>query len=375
MPSPSLSRRNFFRVAAGASVLAGLPIMSEAHLAYAQRARRQGDPNKGIHIDSNENPMGPCDAARQAVADLIPKGGRYFFQMEDEVVNLFARQEGLSPDSVRLYAGSSEPLAYTVLAFTSPSNPLVTADPGYEAAEWSAAAVGAPTLKIPLADPAGRAHHDLRAMLAASSSPGVLYICNPNNPTGTPTPRADIEFAVAHAPKNTILLIDEAYIHFCDEPRSLDYVNQGRNVIVLRTFSKIYGMAGLRMGFAIGRPDLMKKLDYFGRNPLPAAAMFAARASLSDATLIPTRKALVAQTRTETTAWLRNQGYAVTPSLSNCFMVDTRRPAKDVIAAMAAKEVFIGRPWPSCPTQVRVTVGLPEEMAAFRKAFAEVTSA
>jgi histidinol-phosphate/aromatic aminotransferase/cobyric acid decarboxylase-like protein len=202
MLSPTLSRRNFFRVAAGASVLASLPIVSEASLAWAQRARRFGDPNKGIHIDSNENPMGPCDAARQAIADLIHKGGRYFFQMEDEVVNLFAQQEGLEPASVRLYAGSSEPLAYTVLAFTSPSNPLVTADPGYEAALWSAAA-GAPILKIPLADPKDAAPHDLRAMIAASPSTGVIYICNPNNPTGTCTPRADIEFAVAHAPKNT----------------------------------------------------------------------------------------------------------------------------------------------------------------------------
>jgi histidinol-phosphate aminotransferase len=212
-------------------------------------------------------------------------------------------------------------------------------------------------------------------MIAASNSTGVLYICNPNNPTGTCTPRADIEFAVSHAPKNTILLIDEAYIHFCDQPRSLDYVKEGRNVIVLRTFSKIYGMAGLRMGFAIGRPDLLKRLDYFGRNPLPAAAMFAARASLSDSALVPTRKVQIASTRAETTAWLRQLGYAVTPSESNCFMVDARRPAKDVIAAMAAKDVYIGRPWPSCPTQVRITVGLPEEMAAFRKAFAEVMSA
>ncbi|HTX76925.1 MAG TPA: pyridoxal phosphate-dependent aminotransferase [Terracidiphilus sp.] len=368
----TISRRSFFRFAAGASALAAFPIVSEAHLAWAQRAHRSGDPNKGVHIDSNENPMGPCDTARQAIADLIPKGGRYYFNMEEEVVNLFAQQEGLDPKSVRLYAGSSEPLAYTVLAFTSPSNPLVTADPGYEAAEWSAKAAGAPVLKIALSDPKGAAPHDIRAMLAASPSTGVIYICNPNNPTGTCTPRADIEYAVDHAPKNTILLIDEAYIHFCDQPRSLDFVKEGRNVIVLRTFSKIYGMAGLRMGFAIGRPDLLKKLDYFGRNMLPTPAMFGTRASLLDTSLVSTRKAAIASTRTDTTSWLKQQGYAVTPSESNCFMVDTRRPAKDVIAAMAAKEVYIGRPWPSCPTQVRITVGLPEEMMTFRKAFTEV---
>ncbi|HWG20313.1 MAG TPA: pyridoxal phosphate-dependent aminotransferase [Terracidiphilus sp.] len=369
---PVLSRRSFFRFAAGASALAAFPIVSEAHLAYAQRAHRSGDPNKGIHIDSNENPMGPCDAARQVIADLIPKGGRYFFNMEEEVVNLFAQQEGLDPKYVRLYAGSSEPLAYTVLAFTSPTSPLVTADPGYEAAEWSAANAGAPVVKIRLADPAGAAPHDIRAMIAASPSTGVIYICNPNNPTGTCTPRADIAYAIDHAPKNTVILIDEAYIHFCDQPRSLDYVKQGRNVIVLRTFSKIYGMAGLRMGFAIGRPDLLKKLDYFGRNMLPASAMFATRASLNDASLVPTRKALIASTRMDTISWLKQQGYASTPSESNCFMVDTRRPVKDVIAAMAAKDVYIGRPWPSCPTQARITVGLPEEMTAFRRAFSEV---
>ena len=119
-------------------------------------------------------------------------------------------------------------------------------------------------------------------MLAAAANPGVIYICNPNNPTGTCTSRADLEQAVAAAKGDTVLLIDEAYVHFCDAPRSLDYVKEGRNVIVLRTFSKIYGMAGLRMGFAIGRPDLLKKLDYFGRNFLPTTAVSAAIASLSD---------------------------------------------------------------------------------------------
>ena len=118
-----------------------------------------------------------------------------------------------------------------------------------------------PVIKVPLADPKGAASHDIKAMLAASSNPGVIYICNPNNPTGTCTPRKDIEYAVAHAPKDTILMIDEAYIHLCDAPRSLDFVNEGKNVIVLRTFSKLYGMAGIRMGFAVGRPDLLKKMS------------------------------------------------------------------------------------------------------------------
>ncbi len=272
---------------------------------------------------------------------------------------LFAKQEGLDPSNVRVYAGSSEPLAYTVLAFASPSRPLVFADPGYEAAAFAAKRAGAKSIPVPLADPKGAAAHDIDAMLSAAANPGVIYICNPNNPTGTCTPRADLEHAVAAAKGDTVLLIDEAYVHFCDAPRSLDFVKEGRNVIVLRTFSKIYGMAGLRMGFAIGRPDLLKKLDYFGRNFLPTTAVSAAIASLNQADLVATRKKITADTRTETMAWLKQQGYAVSPSESNCFMLDTRRPGKQVLEAMAAKDVYIGRIWPAWPTQVRITVGTP----------------
>jgi histidinol-phosphate aminotransferase len=369
---PGISRRGFFRFAAGASALAALPIVTEAHLAQAQRGRRIGDPNKGVHIDSNENPLGPCDAARQAMMEMVPKGGRYYFDMEYDLVDLFAKQEGLDPKTVRVYAGSSEPLAYTVLAYTNPSRPLVIADPGYEAAMFSAEKTGAKVIKVPLADPTGAASHDIKAMLASSSNPGVIYICNPNNPTGTCTPRADIEHAVANAPKDAVVLIDEAYVHLCDAPRSLDFVKEGRNVIVLRTFSKLYGMAGIRMGFAVGRPDLLEKVDYFGRNFLPITATAAAIASLNDADLVPTRRKIIGDTRAETLAWLKQQGYAVTPSESNCFMLDTRRPGKEVLQAMAAKDVYIGRIWPAWPTQVRITVGTPEEMKTFRQTFTEV---
>ena len=330
---PAISRRSFFRYAAGASALATLPFVTEAHLAQAQRGRRMGDGTKGVHIDSNENPLGPSDAAREAAHKRVEDGGRYHFNMEYDLADLFAKQEGLDPSYIRVYAGSSEPLAYTVLAFTSPSRPLVFADPGYEAAGFAAQRVGAKVIPVPLADPKGAATHDINAMLAAAANPGVIYICNPNNPTGTCTPRADLEHAVAATKGDTVLLIDEAYVHFCDAPRSLDFVKEGRNVIVLRTFSKLYGMAGMRMGFAIGRPDLLKKLDYFGRNFLPTTAVSAAIASLSQPDLVATRKKIIAATRTETMAWLKQQGYAVTPSESNCFMLDTRRPGKQVLTS------------------------------------------
>jgi histidinol-phosphate aminotransferase len=365
------SRRSFFRFAAGASALASMPILTEAHLAMAQRPHF-ADPNKGIHIDANENPLGPSENARKAMIDIVPRGGRYLMDMEFDVAETFAKIEGLDPASVRAFAGSSDPLHYTVLSFTDKSKPLVVADPGYEAPMWAARVSGAPVMKVPLLDPKGEAKHDIKAMIGAATTPGVIYICNPNNPTGTCTPRADIEWAVANAPKGSILLIDEAYIHLCDAPRSLDFVKEGKDVIVLRTFSKLYGMAGIRMGFAIGRPDLIKKYDAFGMNSLPITALAAAKASLIDKELVPTRKKLIGDVRTENIAWLRDKGYTVTPSESNCFMLDVKRPGKEVLGAMAAKDIYIGRIWPAWPTNVRITVGTRDEMAAFRKAFEEV---
>jgi histidinol-phosphate aminotransferase len=366
------SRRTFFRFAAGASALATVPILTEAHLAIAQRPQF-ADPNKGIHIDANENPLGPCEAARQAMIDIIPRGGRYLMNMQEELEETFAKQEGLDPAYISAYAGSSEPLHYTVLTFTSKGKPLVTADPGYEAPMWAAKIAGADVIKVPLADPKGAASHDIKAMLAASSTPGVIYICNPNNPTGTCTPRSDIEYAVANAPKDTIILIDEAYVHLCDAPRSLDFVKEGKNVIVLRTFSKLYGMAGIRMGFAIGRPDLLKQISVHGGfNALPITAMAAAKTSLLQPNLIAERKMTIGDVRMDTLAWLKSEGHATTPSESNCFMLETGRPGKEVMAAMAAKDIYIGRIWPAWPTQVRITVGTRDEMLAFRKAFKEV---
>lgn len=368
------SRRSFFRFATGASALATMPIFTESQLAVAARPHFS-DPNKGIHIDANENPMGPSEAARQAMIDILPRGGRYLFPLEEEPAEIFAKQSGLNPESVLPFAGSSEPLHYTVLAFTGKDKPLVIADPGYEAPMWAAQVSGASVLKVPLADPRGAAMHDIKAMLAAASNPGVIYICNPNNPTGTCTPRKDIEYAVAHAPKDTVVLIDEAYIHLCDEPNSLDFVKDGKNVIVLRTFSKLYGMAGIRMGFAVGRPDLLEKIARLGgQNSLPITAVAAAKASLLDADLIPTRRKKIAEIRTENLAWLKSQGYACTPSESNCFMLDVKRPGKEVQAALAQKDMYVGRIWPAWPNSLRITVGTREEMNAFQKAFTEVMS-
>jgi histidinol-phosphate aminotransferase len=195
-------------------------------------------------------------------------------------------------------------------------------------------------------------------------------VCSPNNPTGTLTSHEDIEWLVEHKPKGSIVMVDEAYIHFSDAPSAIDLVKADKDVVVFRTFSKIYGMAGLRCGFAIARPDLLKRMNsYGGWNPMPVTACAAATASLNQANLVAERKSINTAVRQSTFAWLDKNGYEYSPSVANCFMLNTRKPAKDVIAAMAHQKVYIGRPWPSMPDWVRITVGTQAEMEQFQVAF------
>jgi histidinol-phosphate aminotransferase len=210
-------------------------------------------------------------------------------------------------------------------------------------------------------------------MVAAAPDAGLFYICNPNNPTGTLTQHSDIEYLVENKPKGSIVMVDEAYIHFCDAPSSLDFIKAGKDVVVLRTFSKTYGMAGLRCGFAIARPELLEKItDRSGWNFMPVTAVVAAATSLKDPGLVPERKRINAAVRQETFQWLDRNGYRYIPSESNCFLLDTKRPGKEVIDAMAEQNVFIGRIWPIMPTCVRITVGTHDEMQHFQSALQKV---
>ena len=164
-------------------------------------------------------------------------------------------------------------------------------------------------------------------------------------------------------------MVDEAYIHLSNAPSTLDLVKAGKDVVVLRTFSKAYGMAGLRCGFAIARTDLLEQVAaYSGQTFMPITAVVAAIASLKDPQLVPERRRVNTAVRQETFQWLDNKGYSYIPSESNCFLLDTKRPGKEVIDAMAKQQVMIGRIWPVMPTCVRITVGTHDEMERFRTA-------
>jgi histidinol-phosphate aminotransferase len=303
----------------------------------------------------------------------VQQGGRYAFHLTQEFTATFAKIEGLDPGWVSATVGSTPPLGLTVIAFTSPQKSFVTADPGYEFGMFTAQANGARVVKVPLTKTYA---HDVRAMLAAAPDAGIFYICTPNNPTGTLTPHADIEYLLANKPKDSIVLVDEAYIHFSEAPSAIDLVKAGKDVIVLRTFSKIYGMAGLRCGLIIARPELTKKaMGMGGWNPMPVTAVTAAKASLNDQQLVAERRRINATIRQQTFDWFDRNGYSYIPSDANHFMVDTKRPGQQVREAMAKENVLIGRIWPVMPTYVRITVGTQEEMEKFQTAWQKVMKA
>jgi histidinol-phosphate aminotransferase len=362
------SRRSFGRIAAmvGGGA-AAMPFFNEPALAQLSRVEAPPD---AVLINANENPLGPCPEAREACAQMIAYGGRYRYSEGDKVQKILAEQEGLKTDYVRIFPGSSGPLHQAVLAFTSPTKAFVTGNPGYEAGERAAKFVGAKVVSVPLLKEKSYAH-DVKAMAAVQDA-GLIYICNPNNPTGTLTPPEEIEWLVANKPKDAVVMIDEAYTHLSDAPFNSHLVAADKDVVILRTFSKIYGMAGLRAGAAFGRPDLLQKVSNYSSTMMPITGMAAASASLLVKDLVPKRRAAIAAVRLDTFNFLEQKHFSFVPSVSNCFMVDVKRPGREIITALQKEKVYIGRVWPSWPTYVRVTVGLPEEMKKFNAAFAKV---
>jgi histidinol-phosphate aminotransferase len=364
------SRRNFGRISSMMAAAAALPVSTE--YAMAQLSMLRGPvPADAVRINANENPLGPCDAAKEAIMKIVASGGRYQYEKTFEFANAVAEVEGLTAKYVQPYAGSSAPLHYGVIAFTSPTRGLVMADPGYEAAERAAAFIKAPVVKVPLMKEAAY-KHDVKAMLKANPNAGVYYITNPNNPTGSVTPKADIEWLLANKPAGSIVLLDEAYIHLTDEPVATDLVRADKDIIILRTFSKIYGMAGLRAGSAIARPDLLEKMAPYGAGAHPITGMVAGTASLKDKQVIPVRKKIIGDVRRDTIAFLEKRGIPVVPSVSNKFMMDVKRPGQEFVEAMFKEKILIGRVWKAWPTHVRVSVGTAEEMDKFKTAVAKV---
>ena len=213
-------------------------------------------------------------------------------------------------------------------------------------------------------------------MIKADPNAGAYYICNPNNPTGTLTPRKDFEYILANKPKDAVLMIDEAYVHFSGpENMSTDLVKADKDVVVLRTFSKIYGMAGLRAGAAYGRPDLLAKVCEFGGTGfMPVTATACAAASMKvGPSLMKERLEINKKNRELAFEHLEKIGVTIHPFRHQ--LLHDASEGHDRSAggtAMATHKVQIGRVWQEWPEMVRVTVGSYEEMGKFNAALGMV---
>jgi histidinol-phosphate aminotransferase len=386
-----VSRRSFLRTLGVASAAAAtLPAVLAQQGATTPPAPAPAKPNAGarrsgsdmgemrqlpagtVIISSNENPLGPAKSSLDAICLVAALGGRYHQEESMKTVDVFNSQFALKRGYSALYPGSGGPLDLALMSNIGPGKPLVYGDPSYEQGPRAAETMHAPKLPVPLT---ANYAHDVKAMLAAHPSPGAYYIVNPNNPTGTITPREDIVWLLKNKPAGSVVIVDEAYHHFSDEDSVIDLVAQDQDLIVLRTFSKIYGMAGLRAGFAVARPDLLQRFQTVAAPARSLASISitsaaGARAALEDKGLVPLRKKINADNRSETLAFLTARGYKIIPgSQANFFMVDVHRPGREFQAAMLKENVAIGRTWAAMPTYVRVTVGTRQEMDSFKTAF------
>lgn len=337
--------------------------MTEPH---ATPARAAGP--REIFLNLNESPFGPFVAAEAAAVRALADAGRYQFPLVERLRDAIAGVHGVPAGWVSLYPGSNRVLHYATLAFTAPDAPLVLASPGYPVCEQAARLANRPVRRVPLrADGA----HDVAAMCEAAPR-GLIYVANPNNPTGTVTPHDALRRLLSDRWPGTTVLVDEAYIEYSDEPSMIDAVRADPGLIVARTFSKIYGMAGLRLGYAIAQPDAIARIHTMPPHDVPVPAAAAGLASLALRDRLDERKAYTTAGRDDLIGWFAERGLACLPSRANCVMVDLDRAGPPVIAALAARGVHVGRTWPDMPNWMRVTIGTRDEMDALKDALAHV---
>src|SRR5579872_2120708 len=261
-----LTRRGFAGMGLAAFTGRMLP-----EAAYAQRAAIQGKlPADMVWLNANENPEGPPRSSIEAMAKVLPESNRYHYQEFGDFYAALASSEDLSPDQILVGAGSSEVLHAAIDAFTSPAIPLITVAPTYEGpVDLAIRGLNRTVIRETLEPPEYRPDVKKLVEHAQKSGGGLIYLCNPNNPTSSVTPKKDFAWMMENLPPNTVVLVDEAYAHFAATPdfeSALGYVRRGKNLVVTRTFSKIYGMAGLRAGFAAASPELISRMAPFRSN-------------------------------------------------------------------------------------------------------------
>lgn len=376
MNSFTISRRKFAQLlgAGAAAAVVRPPISLAAH--PATKSTTAGV----VRLSSNENPYGPSPKALKAMNDAFNLICRYPDEYTDLLVEALAKLNGVNRDQILLGDGSGEILKLSAVAFTGPPNgkhgrgKLIVADPTFEAILNHATLSGAEVVKVPLTSNFG---HDLPKMMAAAQE-GLVYICNPNNPTASITPKNEVRENIVKAPRPTMVLVDEAYHHYVDSPdyeSVIPLIKDHPNLIVARTFSKIYGMAGLRCGYCVAQRETIERMrPHQTWDSVNIMALTAGIASVNDPAQVVDGRRLNAEAKTFTTAELEKMGYKLIPSQANFVMVDVKRPVIPLLQAMKERNVHVGRLFPTLPNHMRVTIGKKTEMERFVSAFRQIAA-
>jgi histidinol-phosphate aminotransferase len=373
MADSLFSRRDFSRALGSLAVAFTAP--NQPLTLDVQRARPA--PPNAIHLNFNENPYGPSPKALAALDECGHVASRYPGPAEIELTAALAKKYNVSPENIALGCGSTEILRCVDMAFLAPGKNIVAAQPTFEAVLDYAKITRAEPVTIPLT---ADHRHDLPKMAAAcTSKTGVAYVCNPNNPTGTIVWRDELASFIHTVPASTLILVDEAYFDFADDPRyssAVEWIATNPNVVIARTFSKIYGMAGMRLGYAVGAKETIARIrEHSLQDNTNAAVLAAGLASLSDAANISSCREKMNGTRAWLCCELAKDGRSFVPSQANFVMIDMHTDVRPIIDQFAARNILVGRRFSSMNNFLRVTIGTQQETETFVTALREIAPA
>jgi len=347
------------------------------HAFISDESVLNGPEDLKARLFANENPFGPSAKAKQAIADALAQSYQYPFMFAKELMQKIADFEGLTADHLIMGAGSSELLMAAAICFSQkPGSNIITGDPSYEDLPGKAAQLNTKWVKVPLTS---AYKLDLDAMeKAIDGNTSLVYICNPNNPTATVLDIEKLKSFVDRVSSRVPVFIDEAYIDYLDDPKAntmIGTIKSGKNIIVARTFSKLYGFAGLRVGYAFAQPDMIKQLSLYttGFAALSTTSLHAAMASYQDTVFMADALQKTVASKNYLYSVLKKEGYEYVPSFTNFVLFPLKMDSKQFVMEMGKRGVgvrfwqFNNKEW------CRVSIGRMDEMEAFAAAFKEIS--
>jgi histidinol-phosphate aminotransferase len=377
----SVSRRKFMGgVAAAVGYLgvkteADLLAQQGAPAARAARSAASDDWDSFAHLSSNENCWGPPESVMKAMNSAWKYSNRYGYP-DGNLVGEIAKHHGVKTENILLGAGSGEILDVVGTTYLLGGKKVLGVEPSYSSVYQHATSIKTSAIKLPLTkDYRQDMNLFLKTANARAKEIGLVYLCNPNNPTGVIVTKDEVKQLLDGLPQGMPVLIDEAYHHFVDDARyatSVPYVIEGRPVIIARTFSKIAALAGMRLGYAVAPAEIIQAMRPYSMGSINALVKWGGVASLKDTAAQAEVKRKTMELRKKTTAELAAHGYESIPSETNFFMVHIGREIQPVIQEFREKKVMVGRPFPPMTTHMRVSIGTAEEMDRFMKAFKEI---